>query len=83
MNSRVKENGLHTHRFNLWFNDTEFTMAAEAGKGDAPRKMQDQEAYSENYDKIFGTNSWLERKKEQELLDKQIKDLGSTLYEHL
>ena len=26
----------------------------EAGKGSAPRKQQDQEKYSEGYDRIFG-----------------------------
>lgn len=41
-------------------------MAVEAGKGSAPRKQQDQEAYTENYSKIFGQNSWLERKKKLE-----------------
>jgi hypothetical protein len=39
---------------------------AEAGKGSAPRKAQDQKSYSENYDRIFGGNSWLERKKREE-----------------
>ena len=28
---------------------------AEAGKGSAPRKEQDNEAYRNNYDMIFGT----------------------------
>ena len=28
----------------------------EAGKGSAPRKAQDQEKYSEGYDRIFGKN---------------------------
>lgn len=41
-------------------------MTREAGKGDAPRKMQDHKAYSENYSQIFGQNSWLERKKKEE-----------------
>ena len=41
-------------------------MSREAGKGDAPRKMQNQEAYNENYSKVFGQNSWLERKKREE-----------------
>lgn len=42
------------------------TMAGEAGKGDAPRKAQDRVAYTQNYSKIFGQNSWLERKKKEE-----------------
>lgn len=29
-------------------------MQAEAGKGSAPRKNQDQEAYRNNWDTIFG-----------------------------
>lgn len=41
-------------------------MAAEAGKGSAPRKAQDQVAYTQNYSKIFGEQSWLERKKKEE-----------------
>lgn len=28
-------------------------MAHEAGKGDAPRKQQDQKAYDEGWDRIF------------------------------
>lgn len=51
-------------------------MAAEAGKGSAPRKKQDQEAYTENYSKIFGQNSWLERKKKQEEAEKRYKCLN-------
>lgn len=49
-------------------------MAGEAGKGDAPRKAQDQIAYTQNYNKIFGEQSWLERKKKQEeaLRDSEI-----------
>lgn len=41
-------------------------MAGEAGKGSAPRKAQDQIAYVQNYNKIFGEQSWLERKKKEE-----------------
>lgn len=41
-------------------------MAAEAGKGSAPRKTQDHAAYTQNYNKIFGEQSWLERKKKEE-----------------
>lgn len=41
-------------------------MAGEAGKGSAPRKTQDQIAYVQNYNKIFGEQSWLERKKKEE-----------------
>ena len=52
------------------------TMAAEAGKGDAPRKAQDQVAYTQNYSKIFGHNSWLERKKKEE---QEAKDRESAL----
>ncbi len=36
----------------------------EAGKGSAPRKQQDQEKYSEGYDRIFGKNK--EKTKEAE-----------------
>lgn len=31
-------------------------MQAEAGKGSAPRKNQDQEAYRQNWEAIFGKN---------------------------
>lgn len=31
-------------------------MQAEAGKGSAPRKNQDQEAYRQNWEDIFGKN---------------------------
>lgn len=30
------------------------SFSKEAGKGSAPRKQQDQEKYSEGYDRIFG-----------------------------
>lgn len=30
------------------------SFTKEAGKGSAPRKQQDQEKYSEGYDRIFG-----------------------------
>ena len=30
------------------------SFTREAGKGSAPRKAQDQEKYSEGYDRIFG-----------------------------
>ena len=30
------------------------SLNREAGKGSAPRKAQDQEKYSEGYDRIFG-----------------------------
>ena len=38
-------------------------MQAEAGKGSAPRKNQDQDAYRQNWDMIFG------KKKRDEALD--------------
>lgn len=31
-------------------------MQAEAGKGSAPRKQQDQDAYRQNWEAIFGKN---------------------------
>ena len=31
-------------------------MQAEAGKGSAPRKNQDQDAYRQNWETIFGKN---------------------------
>ena len=31
-------------------------MAHEAGKGDAPRKQQDQKAYEEGWERIFSRN---------------------------
>ena len=46
-------------------------MKNDGGKGSAPRKQQDIEAYSDHYSKIFGQNSWLERKKAQERLDRE------------
>lgn len=36
-------------------------MTNEAGKGDAPRKNQDQKAYENGWDRIFG-----QKKKDQE-----------------
>ncbi len=41
--------------------------AHEAGKGDAPRKQQDQKAYEEGWDRIF-------RKREKEEPVKKDKD---------
>lgn len=38
-------------------------MQAEAGKGSAPRKNQDQDAYRDNWDRIFG------QKKREEALE--------------
>lgn len=38
-------------------------MQAEAGKGSSPRKNSDQEAYRENWEKIFG------KKKQEEALE--------------
>ena len=38
-------------------------MQAEAGKGSAPRKNQDQDAYRQNWEAIFG------KKKRNEALD--------------
>lgn len=39
------------------------TFNREAGKGSAPRKSQDQEKYSEGYDRIFGKSK--EKTKDQ------------------
>lgn len=41
-------------------------MQAEAGKGSAPRKNQDQDAYRQNWDAIFG------KKKRYEALDELV-----------
>jgi hypothetical protein len=41
---------------------------AEAGKGSAPRKTANQDAYSENHLKIFGESGFLARKKREEAL---------------
>ena len=41
-------------------------MQAEAGKGSAPRKNQDQDAYRQNWDMIFG------KKKRDEALDRLV-----------
>ncbi len=37
-------------------------MAHEAGKGDAPRKTRDDNAYSDGWDRIFGANRAKETK---------------------
>ena len=42
-------------------------MQAEAGKGSAPRKNQDQDAYRQNWDMIFG------KKKRDEALDRLVR----------
>ena len=41
-------------------------MQAEAGKGSAPRKNQDQDAYRQNWEAIFG------KKKRDEALDRLV-----------
>ena len=43
----------------------------EAGKGSAPRKQQDQEKYSEGYDRIFGKD----KKKDYEKQSKETNQL--------
>ena len=45
---------------------------SEAGKGSAPRKMTDQEAYAQNHEKIFGAVGPLARKKQEEALKKIV-----------
>lgn len=42
-------------------------MQAEAGKGSAPRKNQDQDAYRQNWDMIFG------KKKRDEALEELVR----------
>ena len=42
-------------------------MQAEAGKGSAPRKNQDQDAYRQNWDAIFG------KKKRYEALEELMR----------
>ena len=42
-------------------------MQAEAGKGSAPRKNQDQDAYRQNWDMIFG------KKKRNEALEELVR----------
>jgi len=42
----------------------------EAGKGDAPRKQQDQKAYDDGWDRIFGRN----KPKEKPIKEEPIKD---------
>jgi hypothetical protein len=54
-------------------------MQAEAGKGSAPRKNQDLKSYQDNYDKIFGGNSWLERKKREEAVLHSTQDENDRL----
>lgn len=46
------------------------TKYSEAGKGSAPRKNADTDSYNKNYSAVFGTNGWLERKRQQELQHK-------------
>ncbi len=43
--------------------------AHEAGKGDAPRKQQDQKAYEEGWDRIFR-----KRPKEEPIKEDKLKD---------
>jgi hypothetical protein len=45
---------------------------SEAGKGSAPRKNADQEAYAQNHEKIFGAVGPLARKKQEEALKKIV-----------
>jgi hypothetical protein len=45
------------------------SAAHEAGKGDAPRKQQDQKAYEEGWDRIFR-----QRPKEKPLEQEPLKD---------
>lgn len=40
---------------------------AEAGKGDSPRKMQDYQKFSDNYDRIFKQSGPLAKKRLEEL----------------
>lgn len=47
---------------------------SDGGKGSAPRKMQDQDAYSKGWDAIFGRNNTQKRQKTDEvyaIMDKQ------------
>ena len=44
----------------------------EAGKGDAPRKQQDQKAYEEGWDRIFGN-----RPKEKAIEEEPLKEDGN------
>lgn len=44
---------------------------SDGGKGSAPRKQQDHEAYSSNYDVIFNRQK---RLKSDQMLDKTYKD---------
>ena len=43
----------------------------EAGKGDAPRKQQDQKAYEEGWDRIFKRDRPKEKLIEEEPLNKE------------
>ena len=45
---------------------------SDGGKGSAPRKQQDHEAYSSNYDVIFNRHK---RLKSDEVIDKTYKDI--------
>lgn len=45
---------------------------SEAGKGSAPRKTADQEAYAQNHEKIFGAVGPLARKKQEEALKRLV-----------
>lgn len=47
------------------------SFSREAGKGSAPRKKQDQEKYSEGYDRIFGRD----KKKDSERQTKETNQL--------
>ena len=40
------------------------------GKGDKPRKV-DQSKYSKNFERIFGIDKWLKRKRKKELTHKK------------
>lgn len=42
---------------------------SEAGKGSKPRKGQDQDSYSEGYERIFGKKKRIREIEEQEMLD--------------
>jgi len=52
---------------------------AEAGKGDGMRKANDNEAYAQNYEKIFGDRGPLARKRREEVLQSIVtlsEDMG-------
>jgi hypothetical protein len=47
---------------------------SEAGKGSAPRKGQNNDSYSEGYDRIFGKKKRLQEIEEQELIEQSLED---------